>query len=287
MKTEFKKYFLLASILFFAISSAMAQTTSSDYDEAGIVMGKPQESVSKAYAYVKETFFYPYTPGKARARVKREKIEQNRRDYMDETILYSQELSKKFLEETQPSLNEKVEILKKGKSEASDLRSGVALGTGGLFLKMQAEMKSLELETALIEMELYPLLLSTDVYFREDLSTLSQTTAASASAGSSGGSFWDKATSFAGQVQDGFGKVQETVDQASEVYNDAKEIYDESKEVVDMAKEGNWQGIADKTGASDFIDEQADKGAKVIEGKINTGIREFENNMTGKQSEEQ
>ena len=39
MKTEFKKYFLLASILFFAISSAMAQTTSSDYDDflAGII----------------------------------------------------------------------------------------------------------------------------------------------------------------------------------------------------------------------------------------------------------
>ncbi len=39
MKTKLKKYFLLASISFFAISSAMAQTTSSDYDDflAGII----------------------------------------------------------------------------------------------------------------------------------------------------------------------------------------------------------------------------------------------------------
>ena len=44
MKTKLKKYFLLASISFFAISSAMAQTTSSDYDDflAGIITGTGQ-----------------------------------------------------------------------------------------------------------------------------------------------------------------------------------------------------------------------------------------------------
>ena len=157
-----------------AVYSKDSSVAAPTEDDLKNLIGKPQESVSKAYAYVKETFFYPYTPGKARARVKREKIEQNRRDYMDETIFYSQELSKSFLYEALPLLKGNVETLEKGKSEASDLRSGVALGTGGLFLKMRAEIKSLELETAIIEMELYPLLLSTEVYFREDLSGFNQ-----------------------------------------------------------------------------------------------------------------
>ncbi len=233
-------------------------------DDLKNFLGKPQDSLSKSYAYVKETFFYPYTSGNTTRTIKKQKeIAQNRTDYMDETILYSQELSKNFLSDTLPAQKENLQTLKDGSSEAADLRSGIALGTGALFQQMKAELKALELQTAVIEMNLYPVLITTDVYFQENLSTLSQSveTLSTTESSSSGGSFFDK-------VKSGVQDAQKVASDATKAYNEAKKTYEETKQTVDMVQKGDWKGVADKTGASDFIDAQAAKGSAIMTEKV-------------------